>query len=60
MYYKLVTLNINGIVNRTQLWMLWEFLVKHAVDIALLQEVTSPQVGEIQGYTSYLNIGMDS
>jgi exonuclease III len=55
--YKIATLNINGIANRTRIWMLGEFLKKQAIDIALLQEVTQPQVGHIHGYTTHMNIG---
>jgi exonuclease III len=36
--------------------MLEDYLRRHEVDIALLQEVTSPRINAIQNYTSYLNI----
>jgi exonuclease III len=40
--------------------MLGDFLKKQAIDIALLQEVTQPQVEHISGYTTHLNIGTEA
>jgi endonuclease/exonuclease/phosphatase family metal-dependent hydrolase len=40
--------------------MLGEFLKKQTIDIALLQEVTQPQVGHIHGYTTHMNIGTEA
>jgi hypothetical protein len=37
--------------------MLTEFVHKYAIDILLLQEVTTEDVHNIAGYTAYLNIG---
>ena len=38
--YRMVTLNINGIESHNRIRMLEEFVHRHDVDIALLQEVT--------------------
>jgi hypothetical protein len=39
--------------------MLEEYLQRHEIEIALLQEVTSPRLNDIKHYTSYINIGTD-
>jgi exonuclease III len=57
--YKIATININGIANRTRIWMLGDFLKEQTIDIALLQEVTHPQVGQIHSYTTHMNIGTE-
>jgi len=41
--YRIITLNINGIENKTRLRMLEEFIQRHDIDIALLQEVTDEE-----------------
>jgi exonuclease III len=57
--YKIATININGISNKTRIMMIGEFLRKQAIDIALLQEVTQPQIENIRGYNTHLNIGSE-
>jgi exonuclease III len=42
--YKVATININETVSTTRLKMLDEFLQKQDIDIALLQEVTEPNL----------------
>ena len=42
--YTVASLNINGIANHTRIKMLEDFLWTHDIDIALLQEVTCPQL----------------
>ena len=39
--------------------MLEEFLYKHNIDLALLQEVTNSKITTIRRYTSYINIGTE-
>ena len=41
--YRIITLNINGIENQTRLRLLEEFIKRHDIDIALLQEVTDEE-----------------
>jgi exonuclease III len=57
--YKIATLNINGIANRTRICMLEEFLKKQAIDIAMLQEVTNTNIEYLNGYTTHINIGTE-
>ena len=52
-----MTLNINGLVSHTMHQMLEEFLRKHDVDFALLQEVTSLNAVTLKGYQTIDNIG---
>ena len=47
--YTVATLNINGIANYTRIKMLEDFLWTHDIDIALLQEVTCPQLDSVLG-----------
>jgi hypothetical protein len=54
-----MTFNINGIMQPSRLGMLEDFLRRHNVGIALLQEVTLPMLNAIQHYKSYLNTGTD-
>jgi exonuclease III len=54
---KIATLNINGMSLPTKLRMLAEWLGRQDVDVILLQEVTTPEVGQIRGYTAYYNVG---
>ena len=56
---KIASLNINGIQSHTRVWMLAEFISKYEIEIALLQEVTTPQIVGINGYNAQLNIGSD-
>jgi exonuclease III len=39
--------------------MLGDFLKKQGIDIALLQEVTQPQIEQTSGYHTHLNIGTE-
>jgi len=39
--------------------MLEEFLYKHDIDLALLQEVTTSKIAAIRRYTSYINMGTE-
>jgi exonuclease III len=57
--YKVATLNINGIANSTRLKMLEEFIYVHDIDIALLQEVTCPQLPILHRYTQHVNTGTE-
>jgi exonuclease III len=57
--YKVTTININGITHRTKIQMFGEFLKSHGIDIALIQEVTQPQIEQISGYNTILNIGSE-
>ena len=52
----MATISINGIANHTRIRMV-DFLRIHDIDIALLQEVTSPQIVTIRRYTKHINIG---
>ena len=51
--YTLASLNINGIANDTRNRMLEYFLWTNDIDIALLQEVTSPHLDSIRRYTKH-------
>jgi endonuclease/exonuclease/phosphatase family metal-dependent hydrolase len=57
--YKIATLNINGISAQTRLNMLEEFLYKHHIDLAMLQEVTNSKINKIRRYIAYINIGTE-
>jgi len=57
--FKVATLNITGISAPIKIHMLEEFLYKHDIDLALLQEVTNSKITTIQRYTSYINIGTE-
>jgi exonuclease III len=57
--YKLITLNINGIAQLPHLDRLGDFLRRHEIDIALLQEVTTLRLNDTQHYTAYINIGTE-
>ena len=54
--YKIATVNINGISAPTRIQMFEEFLYKHGIDLALLQEVTNSKITTIRRYTSYINM----
>jgi exonuclease III len=53
---KVATLNINGLVLRTKLAMLDEFLRRQEIDILLLQVVPHPTFDTPQGDKSYFNV----
>jgi len=57
--YKFATQNINGLAQRTRIRMLENFLWKHDVYIALLQDVTSSQIDTIRRYTKYTHTGTE-
>jgi len=48
--YRVMTLNVNGIASCTRLQMFGDFLHRHDVDFALLQEVTNVNIINIRGY----------
>jgi len=52
-----MTLNIIGIENSTRLRMLDNFVHRHDVDIALLQEVTNGGRLLVKVYQSIINVG---
>jgi len=56
---KIASLNINGIRSPTRVDMLMDFLRKHDIDIALMQEIADPVSVNINGYLSHTNIGPD-
>jgi len=55
--YRIMTININGIASATRHHLLEDFLRKHDVDIALLQEVTTENNITFKGYQTVINIG---
>ena len=58
--YRVATLNINGITSVTRLRMLEEFLQKHYIDLALLQEITHPELSTLRNYNVHINQGTES
>jgi len=56
--YRVMTLNINGLASHTRHQMLEDFLRRHDVDFALLQEVTSLNPMTFKGYQTIDNIGI--
>jgi len=57
--HKIATLNINGISSPLKMQMLNNFLLRHDIDIALLQEVTNNDFPPICGYAAFVNEGSD-
>jgi len=55
--YRVATLNINGSTFATRLRILEEFIHKHDIDIALLQEITHPDLSILQNYNAHINEG---
>jgi len=55
--YRILTLNINGIESHNRIRTLEEFVHRHDVDIALLQEVMDGDKLVCKGYHSTINIG---
>jgi exonuclease III len=55
--FKIATLNINGVSSPTKLRILADWLRRQDVDVRFLQEATTPDIGQIPGYTTYYNIG---
>jgi endonuclease/exonuclease/phosphatase family metal-dependent hydrolase len=49
---KIATLNINGITARTRVAMLTDFVRQQETDILFIQEITSTEVLDIQGYNT--------
>jgi exonuclease III len=56
---KISTLNINGIVSKTRIGMLEDFLRRQDIDLALLQEVTRADLTTFRRYTAHTNTGTD-
>ena len=56
---RVATLNINGITSATRLGMLEEFLHKHDIDIALLQEITHLDLSTLRNYNYHINQGTE-
>jgi exonuclease III len=54
--FKVDNLNINGVSSTTKLRMLADWLGRQDVDVSSLQEVTTPDLGQIPGYTTYYNV----
>jgi len=57
--YRVATLNINGITSATRLRKLKEFLHKHDIDMALLQEITHPDLSTLRNYNAHINQGTE-
>ena len=57
--YRVATLNINGITSATRLRMIEEFLNKQDIDIALLQEITHPELSTLRNYNAHINQGTE-
>ena len=57
--YRVATLNISGITSATRLRMLEEFLHKHDIVIALLQEITHPDLSTLRNYNAHINQGAE-
>jgi len=57
--YKIATININGISSDNRILLLSDFLFKHDIDIALLQEVTTTKLTCIRNYAVLDNIGTE-
>jgi exonuclease III len=57
--YRVATPNINGITFATWLRMLEEFLHKHDIDIALLQEITYSDLSNLRNYNAHINQGTE-
>jgi exonuclease III len=56
---KITSININGIRSPTRVGMLVDFLLKHDIDIALIQEIVDPESVCINGSLAHTNIGPD-
>jgi len=54
---NLDSININGISARTRVEMLTDLIRRHDLTILFVQEVTSQDTLEINGYITYLNFG---
>jgi exonuclease III len=54
---KIATMNINGIVSKTRIGMLEDFLRRQDIDLALLQEVTRADLTTCRRYTAHTNTG---
>jgi len=55
--YRILTLNINGLTSDNRQQMVEQFMRRHEVVIAMLQEVTSKKHIEVKGYHITDNIG---
>jgi exonuclease III len=56
---KIATLDVNGLHTRARKEMLHDFLRKQEIDILYLQEVIHLKLNELQGYTTYVNVGTE-
>jgi exonuclease III len=56
---KIASLNINGIRSRTRILMLADFIRKHEIDIALVEEVNHMESLDIRRYMTHFNVGSD-
>ena len=54
---KIVTININGITNRTRVEMLNKYIRRHDLNIVFLQKIIDPEILTMNGYDVYYNIG---
>jgi hypothetical protein len=54
---KIATLKINGIATQTGVGMIEDFIRRQDFDILLVQEVTNPDIMNMRGYVTHLNIG---
>ena len=57
--YRIASLNMNGILSPLKMYMLRNFLIRHDIDVALLQEVTHNDFSQIYGYETHLNEGTE-
>jgi len=54
---SVATINTNGITAHTRVGMLADFIQHHDFDVIFIQEGTSPEILNIRGYETLLNIG---
>jgi len=57
--FKIVTLNINGLVPRTKVEMLEDFLLRQEIDILFLKEVAHSTTDTLRSYKTYTNVGTE-
>jgi hypothetical protein len=55
--FRIVMLNINGVMSWTRIDMLEEFLREQDIDVMFVQEATHSILDNIWGYTAYTNLG---
>jgi exonuclease III len=54
---KIASININGITANTRTGMLLDFIRRHDLDLAFVQEVADPSLLELRGYITHSNFG---